>query len=838
MKDILLKLTLTLGICVLLFASIAIGPEVMAETEINVHHKESIDYKVRQWILDEEQGYIYALAIMEQKHRLLFIRLSDLQVEKEIELDGRAGDMVLQQNRLYVKDSYFIHIINVSTQSTVKKLDFRPLPDNFAIDGDKLFYTENWASSEAQPAGWKLYEYHLLKDTVKELPFGSDFNDIFTEPELAVDLNNHVLYIAESKGTAQIKSISTDDYTRIDKFEKNEIDNNYNKILFVENEVFYAGRRIGTNLENIYNNYYDQNIRYIKDRYVFTNQAIFDRETAEKIITLPVRPGIEYWGPFLVDSSGYIYVITSEVGEFEFKKLTLENEPERNDSEHIDKHDNAMFLDIQKHWAKGDVELLAQANLVKGISDSMFAPAQDITRAQYVTLLSRGLKLSPATIESTFKDVNKSAWYASPIQAAVDAGIAKGYDDGTFKPHQNITREELVVMTARALEYVNGGQEADMLVVESFLDHSKIASWAKSATAIAISNGLIQGYSEGQFAPKELANRAQSAVILKRLLLNSKKKDDLIHSVKGYQMGKYAQLAFPTKSDLMVTLSESSKSIGISIVSVSNDVTGEKHEILSHSYRPFGWDGKTYEFDVYQDLVPGTTYVVTYKVSFPYGNQSFEKKITVPADHLTVQSVTALNASQLQVKFNGDIDVISSVNIENYQIIGTDGIVPLKNAVINDPNFANNVILNLDKPIKDQSVLQVSVYGIKSTGGDRVFPPYEQKILVMRDETNPVIDFPPGHYGKNYIIEHDGESYKSMVLYFSEPISSGTIKIDGVPVGEVSGEMLELSGLNLDGKEWHTVWVENLSDTAGNVNQFGFSIKPIDYNPSFDTELE
>jgi uncharacterized protein (DUF952 family) len=835
---------MVLSFIMLLFVSFTFVSQVKAETETEVVYKQEIDYMPFQWILDEEQGYIYAISngtMGEQNTKLLFIRLSDLQIEKELELSSNVSDIELQQDKLYIASSRTIQVVNTSTQSIEKTLELGQEPDKIAVDGHKLFYTVTWNSSVEQHPGPKLYEYHLLEEVVKEVPFGRDYDDHeYSTPDLAVDRDNHVLYIAESERSAHIEAMSTDDYTRIDQYHSDEIDSNYSTVIFDDHDVFYAGQRMdGSNLGNITGDYYDQNIVYVKDKYVFTRQAIFDRDTAKKILTLPGRPGVEYSGPFLVDRFGHIYMIITEVGEFELRKLILKNEPKKNDNEN-DREQNSgdvMFKDIQNHWAKEDIDLLASANLVNGMSDSIFAPAQDVTRAQYVTLLSRGLKLSPTTVGSTFKDVNNRTWYTAPIQAAVDAGIAKGYHDGTFKPHQNITRQELVVMTSRALEYLNGEQEADISVLESFLDHENIANWAKSASAVAIKNGLIQGYSEGQFAPKELANRAQSAVILKRLLLNSEKKDELISSVEGYQMGKYAQLASDKRTDLTFTLSEPRESVGVSLVSIANDVTGQKHEIgPSSSPRSFGWDGKTYEFDVYPDLVPGTTYVVTYYVSFPYGKQTFEKKVTVPTDHINIHSVTALNASQLNVKFNESVDIVSGESIENYQIIDSKGIVPLKNAVRQNSVFGDNVILNLARPIADQAVIHVSAKGIKSRADARLFPPFEKEILVMGDQTKPKLAFPPGH-GKQYIVEHDGESYTSLALYFSEPIKSGTIKIDGVTVGEATGESVVLSGLNLDGNEWHTVTLEKLTDTAGNVSNYSFGFQPINYDSSFGTEV-
>lgn len=176
------------------------------------------------------------------------------------------------------------------------------------------------------------------------------------------------------------------------------------------------------------------------------------------------------------------------------------------------------FTDISKHWAKAEIELMASKQIVTGISDTQFAPDSPVTRAQFAALLTRAMGLKETGKGANFKDVSKEDWYTSSVATAAEAGLVRGFDDGTFRPNQRITRQEMVVMVERALEYVEGKQRPRLDVLNSFKDRQKIQSWASTASAIAVERNIIQGVDAHNFGPNQLATRSQSVVILKRTL--------------------------------------------------------------------------------------------------------------------------------------------------------------------------------------------------------------------------------------------------------------------------------------------------------------------------------
>jgi hypothetical protein len=176
------------------------------------------------------------------------------------------------------------------------------------------------------------------------------------------------------------------------------------------------------------------------------------------------------------------------------------------------------FNDIQTHWAKQDIELLASKGIVSGESESAFAPEKSITRAEFTALLVRSLGLKVIPSASSFTDVNSTDWYAGAVETSKQAGLISGYDDNSFHPFESITREQIVVMIAHALKIGGNDAIADMGSINKFSDAGDIAKWAQEAVAKALTAKIVQGTGATMFSPKENATRAQSASMLKNLL--------------------------------------------------------------------------------------------------------------------------------------------------------------------------------------------------------------------------------------------------------------------------------------------------------------------------------
>ncbi|WP_419872624.1 GH32 C-terminal domain-containing protein [Candidatus Pristimantibacillus sp. PTI5] len=179
------------------------------------------------------------------------------------------------------------------------------------------------------------------------------------------------------------------------------------------------------------------------------------------------------------------------------------------------------FGDIAGHWAEQDIELLSAKQILKGKSEASFAPQDTVTRAEFAALLTRSLGLADdgkATV--SFTDIKESEWFASEVAAAARFGLIQGYGDGSFKPRENVSREEIAVMLARAIAFagtINGESEGGK-TLGSYADSQKVSPWAVQAVSDLLAKKLLQGRSNGLLDPKGAATRAEIASLLHRLL--------------------------------------------------------------------------------------------------------------------------------------------------------------------------------------------------------------------------------------------------------------------------------------------------------------------------------
>ncbi|MFZ7103469.1 MAG: PQQ-binding-like beta-propeller repeat protein [Peptococcaceae bacterium] len=178
----------------------------------------------------------------------------------------------------------------------------------------------------------------------------------------------------------------------------------------------------------------------------------------------------------------------------------------------------AAFKDITDHWARRDLNKLAQLGWIKGYDDETYQPETPVTRAQLASILSRFLSFEEpgaSDNQQIFSDI-KGHWAEKAILAMQEKGIADGYTiegQDVFLPDNKINRAEAAVMLFRALNLPY--PPADFVSKFSDIeDH-----WAKEAIMALEEKGLISGYSEGDkmfFKPENTLSRAEIGVILVR----------------------------------------------------------------------------------------------------------------------------------------------------------------------------------------------------------------------------------------------------------------------------------------------------------------------------------
>lgn len=174
------------------------------------------------------------------------------------------------------------------------------------------------------------------------------------------------------------------------------------------------------------------------------------------------------------------------------------------------------FSDVGSHWAARLIEEAILAEVVIGYGDGTFRPEEAATRAEFVTMLGRALKLEAAGGELGFADAGDVPAWARGYFAALAADNAiSGYEDGTLRPGNPLTRTEMTVILVRAL-----GIEPDPAAAASipFADAGDIPLWARSSIAAAHAAGLIDGIGGNLFAPGETVTRANVVELLLKVI--------------------------------------------------------------------------------------------------------------------------------------------------------------------------------------------------------------------------------------------------------------------------------------------------------------------------------
>ena len=171
------------------------------------------------------------------------------------------------------------------------------------------------------------------------------------------------------------------------------------------------------------------------------------------------------------------------------------------------------FTDVPRtSWYYPEVYYAWSHELMSGMSDTIFAPNSETTRAQFAQVLYRLAGTPSVDGQSTpFTDL-KADWYRDAITWAYNNGIAGGTSKTTFSPDQVITRQQLVAMI-----YHYKGDPKVSGDLSMFKDGNSISGYAKQAVIWAAENEVISGFEDGTFRPTGVATRAQLATILHQL---------------------------------------------------------------------------------------------------------------------------------------------------------------------------------------------------------------------------------------------------------------------------------------------------------------------------------
>ncbi len=170
--------------------------------------------------------------------------------------------------------------------------------------------------------------------------------------------------------------------------------------------------------------------------------------------------------------------------------------------------------DINGHWAQAQIERWADDGLITGYTDGQFKPDEPITRAEFVSLVNRAYNIEKKDSRNPFSDVKPPDWFFGEVLSGKAAGYIAGYPDGTFKPHNNISRQEAAVIIVKLLNLAAEEEEGSMF----FTDYPNVDQWAQGSIRLVIAHGIMSGFPDNTFKAKNNITRAETVAALNRSL--------------------------------------------------------------------------------------------------------------------------------------------------------------------------------------------------------------------------------------------------------------------------------------------------------------------------------
>lgn len=210
------------------------------------------------------------------------------------------------------------------------------------------------------------------------------------------------------------------------------------------------------------------------------------------------------------------------VTEYTFEKITANHAIEANFKKATTLPAWNPFEDVKiGNWFYNSVKYVYDQNLMVGIDATHFAPDLKPSRAMIITALWRVEGEPKVNFNQSFFDVAYSQWYTGAVAWASKNNLVNGFEDGTFRPDDPITREQIAAILYRYAVY-KGRDVTAKADLSNYTDFQQISPYAMDALAWSNSAGLIMGTDWGGLHPGGYATRAEVAMILQRFCESEK----------------------------------------------------------------------------------------------------------------------------------------------------------------------------------------------------------------------------------------------------------------------------------------------------------------------------
>ena len=176
------------------------------------------------------------------------------------------------------------------------------------------------------------------------------------------------------------------------------------------------------------------------------------------------------------------------------------------------------FTDLAGYeWAEAAIKKLSEYGIVSGKGESLFCPGEDITRAEFVTIVVLAFRLLDENAECEFADVPKNDWSYKYVASGFKNGIINGVGEDKFGGGEKITREQMAAILYRTIRNTTQLERVET-VNNNLKDFDTVSGYAQNSVLMLSNLKIINGFEDGSFAPKNYATRAEVSVMINNAL--------------------------------------------------------------------------------------------------------------------------------------------------------------------------------------------------------------------------------------------------------------------------------------------------------------------------------
>ncbi|MDW7669452.1 MAG: S-layer homology domain-containing protein, partial [Bacillota bacterium] len=263
--------------------------------------------------------------------------------------------------------------------------------------------------------------------------------------------------------------------------------------------------------------YYDRNLYTVTfwdyDGSIINTQEVKHGDDAV-LPENPYRSGYRFseWNGIYENITEDTIIVTEYI-----KRKSKSSMKNNTEEEKVDKILEIQIPSVENHWSKEAVKELVSKNII--INYHTFKPEENITRGEFADYITRALDLyeKDSTYKINFTDIDDEHLLSDSVKSALKHGIIKGYEDNTFRPEQTITRQEAMVMYARAINLL-GFKLSQFKNMENYKDFSEIGNWAFNDVQTVVSAEVFRGTNKETLSPLSTFKYSEAAESIRNLL--------------------------------------------------------------------------------------------------------------------------------------------------------------------------------------------------------------------------------------------------------------------------------------------------------------------------------